>query len=483
MITSPAPAPLAGRTPDPRALFTRWLHAGATRPSRSGAPRPDGCERLLAFARPLLDDLLAQLRTPGATLILSGPDGRTLIVLQDAHATAPGVGGLLPRASATATTWPTLSAVATPIIDPTGGLAGILDLRLDHARTPDGSALALLQLTAELIEHRLINTLTDGFLSMGFHSRLDLLGGPLEARAVFDEDGRLYACNAAARWLLHLYDEFPELSCQEGFTTSWQHLVDWTHISQRTPFPIRTRSGHTCVALTRLQPPAVRPGMAIAAPRTPEDRDPRIDVAANALEDALIRRVPALIVGAPGSGRRHLLRTVTARRRTVSDAHSVDGLSLAADPDAAAGISALANPADPALRLILDAEHLPAALQCQLFEACRSGMPLVLFASDWPGETGAGGWLAHDAFANAGGVLITLPSLAARSDFANLVRTLVREIAPDRCIDISKAAITTLRRHSWPGNFNELLNRLRLVVALMPDDASQLDDSDLACWH
>jgi transcriptional regulator of acetoin/glycerol metabolism len=78
-----------------------------------------------------------------------------------------------------------------------------------------------------------------------------------------------------------------------------------------------------------------------------------------------------------------------------------------------------------------------------------------------------------------GGRILSLPPLRERTDFAALVRQLVREAEPGRPIEVRPEALALLRRHRWPGNVRELRNHLRLILALMREEAAQLCAEDI----
>ena len=69
-----------------------------------------------------------------------------------------------------------------------------------------------------------------------------------------------------------------------------------------------------------------------------------------------------------------------------------------------------------------------------------------------------------------------LPPLATRSDFALIVRHLMRKLAPDAAI--TDAAITALSLRKWPGNIRELHAALQRALVRGVDfvDEGSFDD-------
>lgn len=462
--------------------------------------------RLLTFSRPVIENLYRQIDCPASTVLLTDSQGLILSAVGDTAfldraarvALSPGaqwseaamganaIGTALFTGEVVAVQGQEhflernriLTCVATPILAPTGGIAGILDISTD-ARADLSHADALLRTTAELIEHRLIESLDAGFLVLRFHPRPDLIGTPFEGLALFDEGGQLIACNRAARTVLRLYREFPQTHCAACFATDWRHLVAWAALGQPTPFPLRTLHGQTCVAraaLRRAAPPQP-PAAATSADAPPED--PRVTAARATLAHCARQGGPLLLAGETGTGKRHLVQTFQHREGGNGIFVSVDGVALAASPAIRAEIDhALRQAAGGALYLI-DSDALPAGELAHLFAAAPPSVRLVAATRRPLATLLDDGRPAVAALEAAGGQIVELPPLRERSDFDLLVRRFVRDACPDRPVHVCPDALALLRRHRWPGNLSELNNRLRLILALMGDDAGQLCPEDI----
>lgn len=136
----------------------------------------------------------------------------------------------------------TAVGVATPIHVADGGVLGLIDI----AATPDdsfGHANALLQTTAAIIEHRLVESDERGFLILRFHSRVGVLGSPLEAVTIFDPDSCLVATNRVALNLLSLGEFSTELRYPDCFDTRWSGLLGYAASSAAEPFMLRSCRG------------------------------------------------------------------------------------------------------------------------------------------------------------------------------------------------------------------------------------------------
>lgn len=475
--------------------------------------------RLLTFSRPVIENLYQQIGSPSSTVLLA--DGHGVILstvgcpdfLDRAASVALSVGTQWREAdmgtNAIGTALHTgrtvavhgdehyldrnrfLACVATPILAPGGGIAGILDISTD-ARAGLSHANALLRTTAELIEHRLIESLDGGFLSIQFHTRPDLVGSPLEALVVFDEDGRLVASNRPARSLLALDPRRPSAQCHECFAISWAGLMGRAAVCQDAPFPLSNLSGRTYSARARLHATRHKAtaGMRTTSPQgvsrllAMRSDDARITVVIDTLRRGANTKRPFLIAGETGSGKTHLVHAFHEDYRSGPDTPliTLDCTTVSSDAGTAARETLAALRQASGGHLMLEqVGDLSFASQAGLFCAAATDAdarliatttrPLAVLASERRFD--------FTAFEACGGQAVSLPPLRERSDFRMLVRTFVREFSLGRPIHVCPDAIELLRRHNWPGNLSELRSRLKLVVALMGDEANQLCPEDI----
>ena len=529
--------PARSPSPSPAALAPIDLHASWAR-SREFGLRPDDAlsdalvsaadlrdrleanARLLTFSRPVIENLFRQIDCPSSTLLLTDCDGLILSAMGDTGfldrstrvALCPGAewseAAMGTNAIGTALTTRRavtiegdqhylarnrfLTCIATPIFSPTGGVAGILDISTD-ARANLSHADALLRTTAECIEHRLIENLGEGFLSLHFHARPDLLGSPLEGLVLFDEAGRLLASNRAARTLLQLHGEFPQGSYPECFTTQWQHLVAWAAFGPLTPFPLRTLHGRTCIARAELLLPrpahSSRQAGEEEAPTTPctdappaPGIDPRVVQAGTRIDSWHHDHEagPLLLYGETGTGKRHLLHQYCRGHGIGLPVPELDGRSLATHEQA--GLDELEDflrQTENSLLYLTDVDLLPAPALRRLFDAAGSTHRIIAASRrPLPDEAHASG-LDQATLARHRGHVVTLPALRERADFASLVHHFVHEASPGRPLRVLPETIDRLQRYSWPGNISELASRLRLMLALLGDERTELRPDDI----
>lgn len=474
--------------------------------------------RLLTFSRPAIENLYQQIGSPSSTVLLADRDGLILSTVgcrdfldraarvalspgarwREADMGTNAIGTALHTGSIVAVRGEEhfldrnrfLTCVATPILAPSGGILGILDISTD-ARADLSHANALLNTTAELIEHRLIETLDEGFVSLHFHTRPDLIGSPLEALAVFDEDGRLIASNRCARRLLALDPHHPVARCDECFATPWNGLVGWAALRQKRPFPLRSLGGQTFCASARLRPQrTVR-----FAASSPSGTPPRSRVREMAFGDARIAELvaslerfgdapgPLLIEGETGTGKTHLTQALHEDHRADPAASLITLDCTTVTPDVGGLDEALRalRQATGGTLVLRQVGHLALAHQAQLFaEGVVAPVTRLIATTTRPLTTlVAAGQFALEAFQAHGGRAVQLPPLRERSDFERLMRRFIRELSGGRDIYVCPETVALLRRHHWPGNLTELRNRLKLILALMGDEAHQLCPEDV----
>ena len=229
-------------------------------------------ERLLACSMPVMEGLHQQLASPSLTVLLADRQGFVLGVVGPQRPMPPfepgpsrgtsapfGANFGLDADETESGTFAVFAGnrivmgITAPILAPLGGVLGILDLsaapfdNLSHAG-------ALLQTTAGIIEHRLIESDERGFLMLRFHTHPGVLGSPLEALAVFDRDSRLVVGNRVARNLLELDERRTSLRCPDCFDAPWPGLVGQAALSQSEPFVLRTCGGGRFFARASLRP-------------------------------------------------------------------------------------------------------------------------------------------------------------------------------------------------------------------------------------
>jgi len=95
-----------------------------------------------------------------------------------------------------------LTCVASPIFDPMGNLAGIIDASSD-CRTRQHHTHALVKMSCLTIENGLFRKAFENKLILAFHNRREFLGTLQAGLLAYNDDGTLIAANRQAHYLLH----------------------------------------------------------------------------------------------------------------------------------------------------------------------------------------------------------------------------------------------------------------------------------------
>jgi len=109
-----------------------------------------------------------------------------------------------------------LSCAATPIIDPRGAVAGVLDISTP-AEAPAGAALGLIRMAVEQIEHRLFRSGFEGCRTVRFQTDPNLLGAAREGILAV-RDGVVVAANRRGLSLIgRSWDALDQMRIDEVF--------------------------------------------------------------------------------------------------------------------------------------------------------------------------------------------------------------------------------------------------------------------------
>ncbi|WP_154124898.1 sigma-54-dependent Fis family transcriptional regulator [Grimontia hollisae] len=72
----------------------------------------------------------------------------------------------------------------------------------------------------------------------------------------------------------------------------------------------------------------------------------------------------------------------------------------------------------------------------------------------------------EDLYYRINGLTLFLPALAERTDITSLVDTLLPELADGKYPPVSREVLNLFKHHPWPGNIRQLVNTLRVALAL-----------------
>ncbi|MFG1283770.1 sigma-54-dependent Fis family transcriptional regulator [Xanthobacter autotrophicus] len=395
-----------------------------------------------------------------------------------------------------------LSCAAAPIHNPFGELVGLLDLS-GPASVPHLHALALVELAAGQVEHRLFEGAFPDHSLVRFHTDPSFLGTAREGILVF-EDYRLVAANRPGLALLGLgWDALGAKRFGDLFEGSLGKAGEERRVRtrrgdvamrlERQGMPVRTVASRAVPAVER-QPAPV--------PAQPAQTGPRFDAATERDLGRAVRLmeagVPVLIQGETGVGKEVFARQI--HRRGNRSAKAFAAVNCAALPEGLieselfgyeegaftgarrAGFKGLFREADGGVLFLDEIGDMPLSLQSRLLRVLQErevtplggGRPVAVdFAlvcashRDLKQRVEEGSFRA-DLYFRIAQYTVTLPALRTLADREALVDRLWAELAGTgpAAPSLSAECRAALAGHGWPGNFRQLVGVLRVLQAL-----------------
>ncbi|MBE0581255.1 MAG: sigma-54-dependent Fis family transcriptional regulator [Devosia sp.] len=387
-----------------------------------------------------------------------------------------------------------LHCAASPIFDPYGKLAGVLDMS-GHASAEHTHALGLVRLAVEQIEHRFFNRGFDEMTVVRFHRSRDLLGTAREGILVFD-GARLVAGNRRALHLVGLDRKALRQSTREEIFEGAGLAIDGGELRARNGeryFAAVSQPRSTPQHVTGTLPRVTRATR--AAPFFTQQT--RADLAkAIRLINA---QIPLLIAGETGAGKEVFARHLHAQ--TIRAGKPFIAINCAALPESLieaelfgyeagaftgakkSGAKGLVQQAEGGILFLDEIGDMPLLLQSRLLRVLQDKevaplgggspqkadfVPICATNRDLKAMVDAGTFRA-DLYFRIAQYTIALPSLADMPDRRELVETLWSQFA-ERHAPLPPAIRDQLAAHHWPGNFRELVGCLRAIAALHDPD-------------
>ncbi len=412
-----------------------------------------------------------------------------------------------------------LTCSAVPVYDPSGQIAGALDIT-SRSTLMQQHLLVLLGMTARMIENRLIDKQFGNAHPLHFHSRPEFVYTLHEGRLAVGDDGRILAANRSAMFQLglHSMDEVRSRRIEDLFQTSLEDMLQRSLSSSFHPvvtyranaalrfFAVARRPASDAPQGLRAMPlasgalPAVaqRPRSATAGANSGAAttfRDTRLVAHLETARRVIARATPVLLCGETGSGKEVFARAVhdasphaggsfvavncaslpetlieselfgyRAGAFTGAQRSGRRGKILQAD----GGTLFLDEIADMPLELqarllrVLDERQVTPlgteethAVDFQLISASHQQLPLLVRE----------GRFREDLYYRLAGIELQLPPLRERSDKRELIRAMLAAEAGSSGV-LSAEADRLLMECAWPGNIRQLRHVLRSAAAL-----------------
>ncbi|AQH00958.1 sigma-54-dependent Fis family transcriptional regulator [Burkholderia sp. KK1] len=501
------------------------------------AVKLDESRALFAHALPVMETLYAQIANTHSMIALTDAGGLILHSLGDddflaraekvalragavwseAHQGTNAIGTTLAERSAVtvhgdqhylrANRFLTCSSV--PILDPHGNISGVLDVTGDR-RGYHQHTMALVKMSAQMIENRLIASAFGDGLRIRFHSRPEFIGTLMEGIAVFDLDGRLLCANRSAQFQFgHELGRLRALTLEALFGERADTLIAR---SGEAPCRLELHSGVVVFASVDFHARAasnVVPATSAVAVREPPRASGLDDLCTGdaQMSDIVARvrkvigkNIPILIGGETGAGKEMLARAIHADSpRRAGPFVAVNCASLpetlieselfgyaqgAFTGAAKRGATGKIVQANGGTLFLDEIGDMPLAMQSRLLRVLQERVveplgaaravpvdfTLVCASNRKLRQCVAQGEFREDLYYRINGLSVTLPRLAARTDLRAVVDKLLRhERFAGRVVGIGDDVLALFARHPWPGNFRQLSNVLRTASAMLDD--------------
>ncbi len=412
-----------------------------------------------------------------------------------------------------------LTCSASPVFDCQGDLLAVLDVssaRADVSRQSQFHTMALVNLSAKMIESCYFLRRFEGQYLLRFHVQAEYVGLFSEGLLAFDGDGRISAVNQSAMNLLG--DQRGNLigkPLESFFDCRLDELLGRANLA--SSWPLRTHNGRALFAqlrgVARSQPSALSPSISrLASKQLPADIPASLCVADVALQREFRRAlrvyerdVPLLINGETGTGKEAFAKAIHQTSSRAGKAFVA--LNCAAIPESLIeselfgyrggsftgarkeGMSGKLQQADGGTLFLDEIGDMPLAMQTRLLRVLeeREVVPIggtaqavnvrVISATHRElGEHVANGSFREDLFYRLNGLVLTLPPLRERSDREQLLAHLLAEESQGAALRLDADARQALLDYAWPGNVRQLRNVLRTLVALCEGERISLSE-------
>ena len=402
-----------------------------------------------------------------------------------------------------------LNCSAAPILDPAGKVIGVLDISGDY-RQPQEHTMALVRMSAQMIENRLFSAHFTREVALHFHSRPEFIGTLWEGIAIFSEEGRLLAVNRSGAFQLGLKKHQLGVEFEELFGMAYAQFLDKAKREPRRSL-LKLQNGIQLHVSTALAPTR---GISHVVPRAkpyqealPLDRfdtgDSVMHKVISKAKLALGHEIPMLIEGETGTGKELLARAIHAsgpRKQgpfiAINCASIPEGLiesELFGHEEGAftgarrRGALGRVQQAHGGTLFLDEIGEMPLPLQARLLRVIqeREIVPLggskpvpvdiaIISATNCRLlERMAKATFREDLYYRLNGLKLVLPALRERSDLKVLISVMLEELGRPE-VSIHAAAMQVLQRHPWRGNIRQLGNLLQAAMIFMEGDELEL---------
>jgi len=404
-----------------------------------------------------------------------------------------------------------LNCSAVPIFGAENQLIATLDVSNDY-NVSQQHTLALVKMSAQMIENRLFLASHQSDVVLHFHARPEFIGTLWEGVAMFTDHGELVASNRSGQFQLGLNTQRshlnhaqgePQLNFNQLFDMSIESLLRQIGSADKLVIPLKLNNGariYVQVELLHKKPQLSKP--APVSKRTSaanldllNSGDAKIERAIAQVKQVLSRDIPILIQGETGVGKELFARAIheaSAQHKgpwiAVNCAALPEGLIEAElfgyEEGAFTGAKRKGSPgkieqANGGTLFLDEIGDMPLSLQARLLRVLQErtvtplgstksipvSFALVSATNLKLKEKVESGEFRSDLYYRLNGLSVSLPPLRQRSDLTALINIIMQiEHADD--VKITPEVMDIFVQHPWPGNIRQLHNVLRTALAL-----------------
>lgn len=417
-----------------------------------------------------------------------------------------------------------LTCSAAPIIDHQGQLIGVLDVTGDH-RSFHKHTMALVRMSAQMIENQLFSAAFDESITLHFHSRPEFIGTLMEGIASFSMSGRFLSANRSGLFQLglplaalqtHTFSSLfgmPLSALFDHYRTAAPTLLDLClHNGVRVSARGELRLPHLVFQSTTVETdirhrPEPAPGRGSPAGEGASGRrlsslryldtgDEKVSALIRKVNLVMGRDIPILITGETGTGKELLAQAIhndspraggpfvavncASIPETLIESELFgyeDGAFTGARKKGSTGKILQANGGTLFLDEIGD---MPLPLQARLLRVLQERLVMPLGSNkSIPVNVAlicatnrnlrdmiAKAQFREDLYYRLNGLVVRLPPLRERSDLEIVISRLLLAESDGTPYRVSPEVMALFKRHSWPGNFRQLTNLLRTAMVM-----------------
>jgi transcriptional regulator of acetoin/glycerol metabolism len=407
-----------------------------------------------------------------------------------------------------------LNCSAAPILDPYGQTIGVLDVSGDY-RQPQVHTMALVRMSAQMIENRLFDAEFSRDITLHFHTRPEFIGTLWEGIAVFSPEGHLLAVNKSGGAQLGLnHARIGNISFAELFDEALASLLNSAKRQLPHSTTLTTHAGRQLYV--KVDPGIIRnasTGSARHAVGKTADRLQQSDTSLldhldtgdrqmrdviHQIKKVLRRDIPVLVEGETGTGKELLAKGIhqaSGRKGyfvPINCASIPEGLieaELFGYEDGAftgarrSGVPGKILQANGGTLFLDEIGEMPLQLQARLLRVLQEreivplgsakGTPVdiaIISATNRKlHDLVEAAEFREDLYYRLNGLRVSLPPLRERGDLDALISRILHEECDNR-VSLHPDTISIFNRHSWRGNVRQLRNVLRAALAFIDED-------------